>query len=138
MTLLPGPRRRILALLRARDRTIPELAQQLAITPNAVRGHLAVLARDGLVASGEARRTEARGKPALLYGLTTAAEELFPRGYGAILFGVMDLLSEWDGPDAPVEVPPLLYVVVERCCLVYRWVVRPVSTRPRRLLIGRV
>jgi predicted ArsR family transcriptional regulator len=93
-----------MTLLRTRDRTIPELARELSVSTNAVRGHLAALGRDGLVAGGESRRRDSPGKPPTLYGLTPAAEELFPRGYGALLLGVLDLLREWDGDDAPVDV----------------------------------
>jgi predicted ArsR family transcriptional regulator len=104
LTLLSGPRRRIVALLRTRDRTIPELARELSVSTNAIRGHVAALERDGLVLGGGSRRRDAPGKPPTLYGLTAAAEELFPRGYSAVLFGVLDLLCEWDGSDAPLEV----------------------------------
>jgi predicted ArsR family transcriptional regulator len=104
LALLPGPRRRIVALLRMGDRTIPELAGDLGVSGNAVRAHLAALGRDGLVAAGESRRRDLPGKPPLTYGLTVAAEELFPRGYAELLVSVLDLLCEWDGPDAAVEV----------------------------------
>lgn len=104
--LLSEPRRRIVTLLRTQDRTIPELAAELRVSANAVRGHLAALGRDGLVtvAGGATRRRDAPGKPATVYTLTTAAEELFPRGYAPLLLGVLDLLAEWDGVEAPVEV----------------------------------
>jgi predicted ArsR family transcriptional regulator len=104
LALLAGPRRRIVNLLRLRDRTILELAAELAVSANAVRGHLAALGRDGLVSVGESRRRDQPGKPPATYGLTVAAEELFPRGYGGLLLDVLDLLCEWDGPDAAVEV----------------------------------
>ncbi|MSR36433.1 MAG: ArsR family transcriptional regulator [Gemmatimonadetes bacterium] len=104
LVLLSGPRRQIVALLRGRERTVQELAAELEVSTNAVRAHLAALGRDGLVSAGAALRRDAPGKPATVYGLTTAAEELFPRGYATMLLATLDLLSEWDGADAPAEV----------------------------------
>ena len=53
------------------------------MTANAVRAHLSVLERDGLVSQVGVRR-ETR-KPAYLYGLTEDAERLFPKALGAVL-----------------------------------------------------
>ena len=103
LALLPPPRRRILRRLRAADRTVTELAAEFGVTPNAVRGHLVVLERDELVMVVVVRR-ESVGKPARLYRLTTSGEELFPRGYAALLLAVLDLLAEWDGGEGVAEV----------------------------------
>jgi predicted ArsR family transcriptional regulator len=101
--LLSDPQRHILTLLRGAERTIPELASGLGVTPNAVRGHLAALEREGMIERGTTRR-EAVGQPARLYRLTSRGEELFPRAYAPVLLGLLDLLTEWDGPDGVDEI----------------------------------
>ncbi|MGE5468836.1 MAG: helix-turn-helix transcriptional regulator [Ignavibacteria bacterium] len=59
--------------------TVLELTEQLHITSNAVRQHLAALENDGLVARGGSRPSG--GRPEQLYVLTEAGRELFPRHY---------------------------------------------------------
>jgi predicted ArsR family transcriptional regulator len=89
-------RGRIVALLRRGARTASDLVQALGLTDTAIRVHLATLERDGLVQrSGERRGA---GKPAAAYGLTPAAERLFPRAYERALRGLLEALSE--------ELPP--------------------------------
>src|SRR6266536_3274446 len=48
--LFKSTRGRILDLLRTRDRTVNDLAEELRLTDNAVRAHLVSLERDRLVA----------------------------------------------------------------------------------------
>src|SRR5215468_2499006 len=71
-------RGRLVALLRRDVRTVDELAQQLGLTDNAVRAHLAALERDGWVVSRGVRHSGSSGKPATIYELTPDAEVLFP------------------------------------------------------------
>ncbi len=59
--------------------TVDELSQSLNISRNAVRQHLAVLERDGLVLQFGARPS--KGRPELLYGLANKGKEAFPRRY---------------------------------------------------------
>lgn len=59
--------------------TVDEIAEQLQITRNAVRQHLAALESDGLVAPGATRPSG--GRPQQLYVLTDKGKELFPRHY---------------------------------------------------------
>lgn len=90
--LLESTRGRIIRLLRRQSRSVAELARELQVTDTAVRVHLAGLERDGLV-----RQTETRPgvrKPTGYYGLTDAAEALFPRPYAALL---TELLGELEG-----------------------------------------
>lgn len=61
-------------------RSVDELASGLKITRNAVRQHLATLARDGLVELLGATRPSG-GRPQQLYALTDKGRELFPRHY---------------------------------------------------------
>ena len=103
LRLLSSPRRRIVAFLRLDDRTVAELARELTVSTNAVRSHLTALERDGVVDRGGVRR-ESVGKPARIYRLSTAGEELFARAYAPMLLAFLDLLREWDGPEGLTEV----------------------------------
>ncbi|HEX5726240.1 MAG TPA: ArsR family transcriptional regulator [Longimicrobiaceae bacterium] len=88
--LLGSTRGRIIALLRRSERTVNDLAEELGLTDNAVRAHLAGLERDGLAAMSGVRR--GGGKPAHLYALTPEAEGLFPKAYGLVLAALLDVL----------------------------------------------
>jgi predicted ArsR family transcriptional regulator len=90
-------RGQVVALLRQGQATVEDLAQALQLTDNAVRAHLAVLERDGLVAQRGLRR--GAGKPAYTYGLTAEAESLFPKAYGALLHLMLDVLDERLSPE---------------------------------------
>ena len=84
-------RGKIVSLLRRADRTVDELAQALDLTDNAVRAQLAVLERDGLVQQSGSRRSSS--KPASVYTLTSAAEELFAKAYGPVLRQLLEELT---------------------------------------------
>jgi predicted ArsR family transcriptional regulator len=94
---LESTRGRIVTLLRRSSRTVEELAQELALTDNAVRAHLATLERDGIVQQRGARRGS--GKPSYVYELTAEAEYLFPKAYGPVLHQLLDVLSEQMTPE---------------------------------------
>jgi predicted ArsR family transcriptional regulator len=85
-------RGRVVSLLRGSSRTVDELAAELGLTDNAIRGHLAHLERDGLIRHGELRRRG--GKPAYTYELTPEADRLFPRAYGLLLNQLLRVLAE--------------------------------------------
>ena len=91
-------RGQVATLLRHGERTVEELAQALGLTDNAVRAHLATLERDGLVRQTGLRR--GTSKPAYAYGLTPAAERLFPKAYGTLLRLLLDVLAERLPPSA--------------------------------------
>jgi predicted ArsR family transcriptional regulator len=59
--------------------SIDELARAAVVTRTAVRQHLALLMRDGLVAAGGARPSG--GRPQRLFVLTAQGRETFPRRY---------------------------------------------------------
>lgn len=59
--------------------TVEQLAQDLAVTRTAVRQHLTVLERDGLVERGTTQPTG--GRPEQLFVLTAKGQEVFPRRY---------------------------------------------------------
>ena len=96
---LESTRGRIVALIRRAGRTVEDLAQELDLTDNGVRAHLAVLERDGLVRQrGSIRRGgSGGGKPAYIYELTPQAEDLFPKAYEPVLRQLLDVLSEQAG-----------------------------------------
>jgi len=85
-------RGKIVTLLRRASQTVEELAQALDLTDNAVRAQLMVLERDGLVQQRGSRRGSS--KPAYVYSLTAAAEELFPKAYGPVLRQLLETLNE--------------------------------------------
>lgn len=85
-------RSRILEILRAAPRTAVALAAELELTNNAVRQHLASLGAHGLVEHAGVQR-ETGGKPAQLYALSSTGEELFPKGYAAVIIGIIDELD---------------------------------------------
>ena len=87
-----------MTLLRRSGRTVEDLARALGLTHNGVRVHLAALERDGIARQrGVVRRGS--GKPAHVYGLTPQAEELFPKAYGPVLRGLLDVLAERVGSE---------------------------------------
>jgi predicted ArsR family transcriptional regulator len=87
-------RGKVVTLLRRADRTVEELAQELDLTDNGVRVHLATLERDGIVRQrGSKRHGSGGGKPAYIYELTPEAEELFPKAYEPVLSQLLDVLA---------------------------------------------
>lgn len=94
-------RGRIVTLLRRGGRTVEELAQDLGLTDNGVRAHLAILERDGIV---QQQGTVSRGgggggKPAYVYALTPEAEALFPKAYGLVLRQLLNAMAEQLGSE---------------------------------------
>ncbi len=94
-------RGRIVTLIRRASCTVEELAQELDLTDNGVRAHLAVLERDGLVRQrGSVRRGgSGGGKPAYVYELMPQAEDLFPKAYEPVLHRLLDVLGEQAGEE---------------------------------------
>jgi predicted ArsR family transcriptional regulator len=89
--LFKSTRGKILELLRARESTVNELAEELHLTDNAVRAHLASLERDRLaVQSGMKPGVR---KPHVMYGLGPEAEQLFPKAYGRLVSLLMSIFS---------------------------------------------
>lgn len=75
----------ILALLKRRGHaTIPDLATEVGLNIETVRGHLKSLVGVGLVRRKGTQRA-GRGRPEVVYGLTPAAEVFFPRREGETL-----------------------------------------------------
>lgn len=89
---LMSTRGKIVALLRQREQTVEDLARELGLTDNAVRAHLVVLERDGLVVSEGSRPGKRR--PSVVYRLAPAAEDLFPKAYVPVLRRLLEVLKE--------------------------------------------
>jgi len=90
--LLESTAGQIMGLLRRGRMTVDEMAGALGLSGNAVRPHLAILQRDGLVQQGESRR--GTSKPARTYVLTPEAELLFSRAYVPVLTQLLHVLDE--------------------------------------------
>jgi predicted ArsR family transcriptional regulator len=89
--LFKSTRGKILDLLRARESTVNELAEELHLTDNAVRAHLASLERDRLVAQSGFK--PGIRKPHTTYALGPEAEHLFPKAYGRLVALLMSIFS---------------------------------------------
>lgn len=77
--------------------TADELAEQLAITRNAVRQHLAALENERLLQKGDTRASG--GRPQQLYVLTDKGYECFPRQYAWLAQLLVASLQELMGQD---------------------------------------
>jgi predicted ArsR family transcriptional regulator len=95
-------RTEMLRLLRRSPQTITSLAGALRLTDNAVRTHVAALERDGIVEHVGTQR-DTGGKPARVYALTTAGEELFPKAYALVLGTLVEELARADGRERALE-----------------------------------
>lgn len=88
----------IVELLMRSDRTVQEIADEIGVSANAIRGHLSGLELDGLVVQRDTRR-DTGGKPATVYALSPEADELFPKAYAFVLEGMLSVLDEREGPE---------------------------------------
>jgi predicted ArsR family transcriptional regulator len=95
--LFKSTRGKILELLRRQDRTVNELSEELLLTDNAVRAHLASLERDRLVAQSGSKRGVR--KPHTTYSLGPDAEQIFPKAYGRLVSLLMSILSRRVKPE---------------------------------------
>lgn len=85
-------RERIIALLRRHARTIEELAGQIGVTRNAVRSHIHLLEREGIV---EPHGTVPSGRrPATIYGIRIGVNALFSKAAPVVLSQLVHVLTE--------------------------------------------
>src|SRR5262249_58713508 len=90
---MTGGRRAILELLKWHGpQDARSLAERLAVSAMAVRQHLYALAEDRLVASEEEARP--MGRPAKLWRLTAAADELFPNAHAELTVSLLGSLRQ--------------------------------------------
>lgn len=104
-------RRHIVESLRRGSRSADDLAVELGLTTNAVRFHLAPLEAEGLVEVAGSRKPEGRGKPAVLYSVTKAADLAFSKAYAPILEAVLQEIRNSVPND---QVIPFLHRVGKR------------------------
>lgn len=79
-------------------RSVENLTSDLGVTANAVRQHLTVLERDGLVCHEAVPAP--RGRPQFIYQLTEQGQEIFPRRYRELAESVLAELAETVGAEA--------------------------------------
>jgi predicted ArsR family transcriptional regulator len=89
--LFETTRGQLIALMRGREQGVRELAEELGVTENAVRAHLASLERDGLVELRGVRKAFRR--PQTIYALTEKAELLFPKAYAEVLDALLTVME---------------------------------------------
>ena len=89
---LGGTRGRIVDLIRRSPATATEIATRLELTYNAVRAHLAVLERDGLIRSAAVRRGDTR--PAVVYELAPNVDDVLSRAYMPFASHLVRVLGE--------------------------------------------
>lgn len=89
---LAGTRGRIIDLIRRSPSTATEIAVELDLTYNAVRGHLAGLERDGLIRTAEGRRGTTR--PAAVYELAPGVEDALSKAYVPFAAHLVRALAE--------------------------------------------
>ena|SRR5689334_21419353 len=87
-------RGRIIGLLRRQERSVDELAAELEVTDNAVRAHLELLEREGIVTQTRVRRTGSVGKPATLYAIAPGADAMLSGAYAPVLAALAAALAE--------------------------------------------
>ena len=75
-----------------------ELAKEFGLSPNAIRQHLLILERDGLVLGKSVRR--GKTKPTHEYSLTGLADRYFPQAYDRILNAVLREVRATQGNEA--------------------------------------
>lgn len=73
--------------------TIPELAEALELNVETIRTHVKALGSEGLV-ERRGRRSSGPGRPEIVYGLTGAADALFPDREGELLQDLAVWLEE--------------------------------------------
>jgi predicted ArsR family transcriptional regulator len=99
LDLLGDTRGQVVELLRSSPLTVADIAGSLGISEVAVRRHLQVLERDGLVTAETVRR-EGPGRPSSQYTLTDRARRLFPDRSAELANELLDYLEEEYGRGA--------------------------------------
>jgi predicted ArsR family transcriptional regulator len=87
-----GTQGRIVRLLRQSGLTANEIAAQLGLTHNAIRGHLATLQREGVVREAGWQRGASR--PAVIYEVVPEAEEFLSRAYIPFVAHLVQVLRQ--------------------------------------------
>lgn len=88
----------LLQLLQRGDATAQDLAEQLGISPQAVRRHLRDLEDEGLIHHDSL--VDGPGRPQLHYRLTSRGRQQFPDAYDRFALGLLESLTESLPPEA--------------------------------------
>ena len=114
--LFKSTRGRILELLRTRECTVNDLAEELRLTDNAVRAHLASLERDRLVVQSGMK--PGFRKPHATYALGPEAEQLVSEGIRAtgLAFDVDILTADQTHEICAPECGPRVEAVAMNIC----------------------
>lgn len=97
--LLGDTRAVIVERLRRGSRSVAQLAESLDLSEVAIRRHLQVLERDGLVDAQTVRR-DGPGRPSAAYTLTDRAQRLFPDNSAQLANELLAYLEEEHGREA--------------------------------------
>lgn len=97
--LLGDTRARVVEELRHGARQVADLADALGLSEVAIRRHLQVLERDGLVEAETVRR-DGPGRPGAQYELTSRGLRLFPDRSGELATELLDYLEGVHGREA--------------------------------------
>jgi predicted ArsR family transcriptional regulator len=98
-TTIKTTKDKILDLLkRETSLTVNDLIDELGITHMAIRKHLTVLEKDGLIQSSEIRQP--KGRPLYSYSLTEKGERLFPKNYEGISVEFLQDIEDSFGKDS--------------------------------------
>lgn len=96
-----GTRERVAKSILENGRTTAaDLAQQLELTPAAVRRHLDALLADGLIEEAEQRGQRGRGRPAKVFVVTDAGRHHFVQAYDDLAASALRFLAETAGAHA--------------------------------------
>jgi predicted ArsR family transcriptional regulator len=91
-------RRQIITILRTDGPlSAGDLAERIGITEMAIRRHIATLERDDLIYPTTIRQP--MGRPAKVYQLTEAADDLFPKNYHTLTLDILEDLIKVDGEE---------------------------------------
>jgi len=95
-TKLKNTKDKILHLLKKEGSlTVSDLTKRLEITHMAVRKHLTIMEKDGMIQAKEFKQS--MGRPMQLYSLTEKAEMHFPKNYEGISIGFLRDIEELYG-----------------------------------------
>lgn len=97
--LLGDTRASIVDLLRRRAQSVADIADTMGLSEVAIRRHLQVLERDGLV-DAETIRRDGPGRPSARYMLTDRAHRLFPDNSAQLAIELLSYLEEEHGHEA--------------------------------------
>ncbi len=104
------------AILVSGPSTAAALAEQLALTPAAVRRHLDHLVTEGVVEPRDQRvyGHRGRGRPAKVFALTDAGRDAFDQAYDDLAADALRFLAETAGDDAVLEFARRRMAFIER------------------------